>query len=1099
MEWTRVVFRITGPQGDSPPQGTGFVCGREGSVALVVTCWHVVREIGPDNLRIGDRPCTLLSQPGDDQLDLAVLRVEGLDCGPPLALAARGAHGLAFETYGYQPLGRPLSGTLGAPTSRPHPSHRDIPAWDWYLDPASGELEKVRDGYSGAPIYDPASRTVTAVITHRQGMTLGLAVDIAALPRVYPQAADRLGLAGPPRGREALPLHEPHARLLEILHKDGAIPEDLPGQVLALRPRNLREYRLVCIARWSGPRYALDRRFVRLTLLLDQGEGGEGERWQAAPQPYDDPRELVRSRPNDPAFVLLGDPGCGKSTLLRRLEYDLAREALLDADASPPLTWFVPLNDYRGSDATDPGAWLAARWAREQPHLPPLETFWGESDAGSSQHSSGAPASGRPVLWLLLDALNELPRTEHYRALVRDWAHFLHALAERCPACRVLVTCRSLDYSAPLSTPDLPVPQAEFQRLSDPRVQEFLAAYLPDAWQPLWADLEGSPRLEMERTPFYLRLEVDQFRARGGPPRGRADLFSGFCWQALERELSKDNPRLEAQGLLSEDDRKRVARGRAWLRAPHALPEEGALFPALADLAFRMQQREGGGSQVRLAKHEAVDVLDRPEARAVLAAGEALGLLSEDLLAGEVYFVHQLFQEYFAARRLAREKDLTPLALPWRAADLHPSLEDVQRGLADSEPLPEQDPSGWEETAVLAAALARDPAAFTTQVAERDLPLAGRCAAQPDVDLPDDLADDLRSRLLQRSRHPAADLRARIRAARALGDLGDPRLERRKGPHGPYLLPPFVEIEGGTYRIGSEEGDDEERPVHPVTLKPFALAMLPVTNAEWRLFMASDGYEDPTWWDTPDAEAWREGRLDQSEEKQWWRDLHRDLNEDLDGTLKTFRDLTSVQLQQFKDFAALDMEDLEAGLDRWYPSKPVRQPEFWDDPRYSHRAQPVVGICWYEARAYCNWLAAQSGLAIRLPTEAQWEAAARGPAGRVYPWGNEFDSSRCNSFEAHLRATTPVGVLPGGDTPEGIADLAGNVWEWTASLYAPYPLKDPDIPSDPEASGRRVLRGGAFGGDRRFVRAAYRYHVRPTSRSGVTGVRLCRVASPMKR
>jgi formylglycine-generating enzyme required for sulfatase activity len=173
----------------------------------------------------------------------------------------------------------------------------------------------------------------------------------------------------------------------------------------------------------------------------------------------------------------------------------------------------------------------------------------------------------------------------------------------------------------------------------------------------------------------------------------------------------------------------------------------------------------------------------------------------------------------------------------------------------------------------MAAAMANNPEAFVAALMTANLPLAGRCTAQPDVRISEDLKSELRQALIGRTRDPGADLRARIAAGLALGELGDPRFERCMGPEGEYLLPPLVEISGGVYRIGSDEGlYEDESPVHTVELKAFRIGKFPVTNAEWALFMQAGGYDDERWWVTEEDNAWRSGESTAEGPKRQWRE-----------------------------------------------------------------------------------------------------------------------------------------------------------------------------------------------------------------------------------
>lgn len=136
---------------------------------------------------------------------------------------------------------------------------------------------------------------------------------------------------------------------------------------------------------------------------------------------------------------------------------------------------------------------------------------------------------------------------------------------------------------------------------------------------------------------------------------------------------------------------------------------------------------------------------------------------------------------------------------------------------------------------------------------------------------------------------------------------------------------------------------------------------------------------------------------------------------------------------------------------------------------------PVVNVSWKDALAYCRWLSEKIGREVMLPSEAEWEKAARGGLDRrEYPWGDDWEELRCNSSELGLQGTSPVGLFLRGASPYGVLDLSGNVWEWTRSLQRDYPYVPEDGREDLAASGARVLRGDSFGDNARLARCAYR-------------------------
>jgi formylglycine-generating enzyme required for sulfatase activity/3',5'-cyclic AMP phosphodiesterase CpdA len=250
-------------------------------------------------------------------------------------------------------------------------------------------------------------------------------------------------------------------------------------------------------------------------------------------------------------------------------------------------------------------------------------------------------------------------------------------------------------------------------------------------------------------------------------------------------------------------------------------------------------------------------------------------------------------------------------------------------------------------------------------------------------------------------------------------------------------------------RFVAVEGGRYKLSTGEVDIQPFEIGKYPVTNAWYKAFIDAGGYQDAGLW-TPEGRKW----LEYTE--------------------------TSV-------------------------------PEFWYDRKWNCPNAAVVGVCWWEAMAFIAWLnASQKKHRYFLPDENQWEAAAAGKEGREYPWG-EWEENRCNSEESKIEKTSAVGTFENGNTPEGVSDLAGNVWEWTRTEYFGEKVVD-DLPFDEEVQqlydGEKyreafekyrdkyeknpVLRGGSWGAGRGFARCAFRFGGYPSYRHNVAGFRCAR-------
>ena len=175
--------------------------------------------------------------------------------------------------------------------------------------------------------------------------------------------------------------------------------------------------------------------------------------------------------------------------------------------------------------------------------------------------------------------------------------------------------------------------------------------------------------------------------------------------------------------------------------------------------------------------------------------------------------------------------------------------------------------------------------------------------------------------------------------------------------------------------------------------------------------------------------------------------------------------------------------------------------ETWTDGTLNGNMQPVVGVTWFDAQAFAEWVGGS------LPTEAQWERAARGAEGRIYPWGNVPPKARQHAnFARRYNRPMPVGQFPKGEAPNGVADLAGNVWEWCLDEYGPtfYQQHDGGISRNPlnlrfrDVLRARVIRGGAWDVGRAFLRSSLRFKFYPLDSTHTIGFRVVRPRPEMK-
>ncbi|MCC6556638.1 MAG: SUMF1/EgtB/PvdO family nonheme iron enzyme [Polyangiaceae bacterium] len=780
-------------------------------------------------------------------------------------------------------------------------------------------------------------------------------------------------------------------------------------------------------------------------------------------------------------LLIEGAPGSGKTTVLKHVAMALvdarrdapAKAIAMGFEAPYPLPAPVLLRRF--------GAWLRGQPETRRQHggaelLIDYLRELAREHCGADAWLDPALREGRVAV--LLDGLDEMadaPSRERAADIVRD---FVRAR----PACRFVLTSRpaALSPAVHRALTDLgDLARAAVLPLDDAQIERFVRAW--------YAALVPAPDEARRRAESLLR-RLEQGRRAGGGRRaqgrgGLAELSRTPILLTAIAVVHQNSGQLpERRAELYEHCVQALAHG--WQFAKDAAdgvdrrdePTQDQKIEVLQEAALRIQCAPEGGQALELGPlleivgERIPDAAGRPRGLAarralIEAMAERSGLIVPDR-EGSYRFRHLQLQEFLAARCACVERADRVDLLGARLSD--PGWREVVALAPTYKALSDKVGARALTEALIDRAIALEPAEARA-AALGTLSRALLDLREYGLKGLDALAARMAGAvvaLLEDAAQPGREA-DRIEMAEALGLCagGDPRLAEERR---------WVGVSGGPFWRGAAEGDldayDDEKPAGWVEVSPFYIQRWPVTIGEYARFMEEGkGYATKAFWS---KEGWA------------WR-----------GQLK------------------------------------APEPGLWEQQRERAASAAVIGVSWWEAEAYCRWLTGVlgGGWTVRLPTEAEWEKAARGgqrltggvqnPAPRRrYPWGDAWLGERAN-VDKRVGEPTPVGIYPAGHGPLGGWDQAGNVWEWCGDWYDPKGYgraeatqKDPalldasTIPEvntfrsvngklEPTRARCRVVRGGGWVNDAQNARVSYRYWLVPWWRFDVLGFR-CVAAPP---
>jgi formylglycine-generating enzyme required for sulfatase activity len=740
------------------------------------------------------------------------------------------------------------------------------------------------------------------------------------------------------------------------------------------------------------------------------------------------PMTLACAEPDKRRLVILGDAGSGKSMFMDNLAWLIAGTHLNQVDAHlPPEFHRLPVVRVRLRSV----ALLLQQNAQSKDFLQlamrqEIQALLGE-ETGTEVWGVLKPAL-LPEGVILIDGMDEVPESGGLRSAMLAAVDRL--LVDLSPKARLIITSRPSAFD--LHQHWLQgLACVELQPMSNDQVEQFINHWylllretrnrteeqsLQKAHELFVDLLDRDYLLDPARRPLILTLLTSLHFAYEILPHSRAKLYQEAVELMLERWTQRIIRENDAYPL-EEFERKALAESATTRKM--ALQKLAFDASVKKTLQIPDTQIKGLFSDYLSANCNATNLLDFIRYRSgILKPGQG----------HHFEFYHRSFQDYLAALDIAElsdwEDEIDRLlksegGLEWweqmflllvnakvdgnsKPAAVNLITRYVPETIEDYAVGPED---GWPLLLLAAKA-----------AAEQQKPLQGY--ANPSyLRLRQSLTKHLLA-LVQNGHEYGLPVTLRAEAGRLLGELGDPRpgvTVIKTGDGKPKLfnglkLPDFVwePMPKGTFLMGTEfdDGFASEKPAHQVTVEAFSLSRYSVTNAQYACFVEAGGYSDEQYWLQPHA------ALD------WLRGSKADLS--LLGQ-------TTYSIESYENWLVKE--------------KTRRQPWFWEQRQWNNPNHPVVGISWYEALAFCNWLNAQNFYPgkVRLPTEAEWEYSARGKAGLPYAWGEKPDPLLGNCEATGLRRTFTVGLFPAGKSFAGsgikLYDMSGNVWEWTSSQW----------------------------------------------------------------